>query len=88
MDKLRARSLAEGGDMSNTYIISDTHLNHFGIDTYCDRLPNFTDLLIRNWQRTVQSDDLIIHCGDVFIGKPDGWKGVRKALKLETEPKK
>ena len=66
--------------MSNTYIISDTHLNHFGIDTYCDRPPNFTDLLIQNWQRTVQSDDLIIHCGDVFIGKTDGWKAIYPTL--------
>lgn len=55
------------------YIISDTHFNHANIATYCDRPDDFTETIIRNWQRTVKPEDLVIHVGDVFIGKPFGW---------------
>ena len=57
----------------NTYVISDTHFNPGKIETYCDRPEDFTETLMRNWQKTVQPNDLVIHCGDVFIGKTSGW---------------
>jgi calcineurin-like phosphoesterase family protein len=57
----------------NTYVIADTHFNHGNIDTYCDRPLGFTHQLMRNWQKTIQPKDLIIHIGDVFIGKTSGW---------------
>jgi calcineurin-like phosphoesterase family protein len=55
--------------MSKTWLISDTHFNHQNIATYCDRPTNFTDLIIKNWTQLVSKDDLIIHLGDVAIGK-------------------
>lgn len=55
------------------YLISDTHFNHGKIATYCDRPANFTDILVRNWANTVKPEDTVIHLGDVFIGKPEGW---------------
>jgi calcineurin-like phosphoesterase family protein len=58
------------------YIISDTHLNHDQIATYCDRPANFTEVIVRNWKRIVQPTDLVLHVGDVFIGKPSGWKEI------------
>jgi calcineurin-like phosphoesterase family protein len=64
----------------NVYLISDTHFNHTKIATYCDRPENFTEILIRNWQNIIKPDDLVIHLGDVFIGKAEGWYAIKSAL--------
>jgi len=53
----------------NIWLISDTHLNHQEIATYCDRPENFTELIITRWNQRVKPDDLVIHLGDVAIGK-------------------
>lgn len=62
------------------YLISDTHLNHNNIATYCDRPVDFTERIIFNWQRTVKPEDLAIHLGDVFIGKVEGWMAIYPRL--------
>lgn len=62
------------------YLISDTHFNHANIATYCDRPSDFTERIIKNWRQTVKPEDVIIHLGDVFIGKPDGWKAIYSQL--------
>lgn len=53
----------------SVYLISDTHFNHDNIATYCDRPRDFTDIILRNWRATVRPEDLVIHLGDVLIGK-------------------
>ena len=55
------------------YIISDTHFNHEKIATYCDRPADFTERIIKNWNQIVKPEDLIIHLGDVQIGKKSDW---------------
>jgi len=62
------------------YIISDTHFNHGEIATYCDRPKNFTELIIRYCQNTIKPEDVVIHVGDVFIGKVEDWMKVRQQL--------
>jgi calcineurin-like phosphoesterase family protein len=64
----------------NTYLTSDTHLNHANIETYCKRPSDFTERIIRNWQRIVKPEDIIIHVGDVFIGKHEGWDAIWPSL--------
>ena len=49
-------------------LISDTHLNHANIATYCVRPENFTEMIIKRWNQRVAPDDTIIHLGDVAIG--------------------
>lgn len=49
-------------------LISDTHLNHANISTYCDRPKNFTDTIIKHWNERVSDGDTVIHLGDVAIG--------------------
>jgi calcineurin-like phosphoesterase family protein len=63
-----------------TWLISDTHFNHQNIATYCQRPDNFTELIVRNWQNKVHPNDMVIHVGDVFIGKPDGWRQIYPLL--------
>jgi len=64
----------------NTYLISDTHLNHNNIETYCARPSNFTELIVKGWRRTVQKNDMVIHLGDVYIDKADGWEAIYPSL--------
>jgi len=59
----------EEADNMNVYIIADTHFNHANIATYCDRPPNFTELIMEYWNQTVKPEDTIIHLGDVIMHK-------------------
>jgi calcineurin-like phosphoesterase family protein len=65
----------------NTYVISDTHWNEGEdgcvLDTYCQRPHDYTAKTIRNWNQTVQPEDLVIHCGDVINGDK---KRIKKIL--------
>lgn len=56
-----------------TLLISDTHFNHANIATYCDRPASFTETLIKRWRERVDVEDRVIHLGDVFMHKADGW---------------
>jgi calcineurin-like phosphoesterase family protein len=58
----------------NTYLISDTHLKHENMKTYCLRPSNFTELIHRNIMNTVQPGDTLIHLGDVGINKAEDWE--------------
>lgn len=64
----------------STWLISDTHFNHEKIKTYCVRPDDFTEQIIRKWRRNVKPDDLLVHLGDVFIGKTAGWDAIWPAL--------
>jgi calcineurin-like phosphoesterase family protein len=55
------------------YLVSDTHLNHANMTTYCQRPPDFTEQIIKNWQNIVKPEDTVIHLGDVLIGKKSEW---------------
>lgn len=55
------------------YVISDTHLKHDKMETYCQRPPDFTERIHGNIMRTAKPEDLLIHCGDVGIGKYADW---------------
>jgi len=56
-----------------TWIISDTHLNHQKMETYCDRPTNHTELTDRNIHQMVQPTDILIHLGDIGMGKENVW---------------
>jgi len=57
----------------STYVISDTHLKHEKMKTYCDRPSDFTERIHKNIMNTVKDGDLLIHCGDVGINKFEDW---------------
>lgn len=51
-----------------TLLLSDPHLNHNNIATYCDRPANFTELILKNWRQMARPQDTTICLGDVAIG--------------------
>jgi calcineurin-like phosphoesterase family protein len=79
---LRFRSYPEyAGEMTTTYIISDTHLNHDKIKTYCVRPDNFTELIDKNVKSTLKPKDILIHVGDLGIGPHDGYMSIVQGWK-------
>jgi calcineurin-like phosphoesterase family protein len=62
------------------FLISDTHLNHDKIKTYCDRPENFTELILKRWNERVKPDDTVIHLGDVAIGGKSAIEGQVRSL--------
>lgn len=51
------------------YLISDTHWNHTAqMIAYCGRPENYNELLWKSLE-DLQDDDILIHLGDICIGK-------------------
>ena len=54
------------------FVISDTHFCHNNIIKYCNRPFENADImnevLIDNWNKTVNKDDVILHLGDITAG--------------------
>ena len=64
----------------NFFLISDTHFYHTKIAEYCDRPDNWDDLIIKNWNNTVNSNDVVLHLGDFAFGNFDMAQEKRKLL--------
>ncbi len=63
----------------NFYLISDTHLKHAAMTTYCLRPSDFSERTHRNIMNTVKDTDTLIHLGDVGIGKYQDWEWMVQA---------
>lgn len=50
------------------HVISDTHFNHIKLIEYEHRPADFNEIIIRNWNKVVAPDDLVLHLGDVILG--------------------
>jgi len=50
------------------WIIADTHFYHENIKKFQGRPDDFNEQIIKNWNRVVGYDDLVIHLGDVIFG--------------------
>lgn len=57
------------------FVIADTHFGHKNIIDYCNRpfssVEEMDATLIKNWNETVSNDDVIIHLGDLGLGKKE-----------------
>lgn len=58
------------------FVISDTHLFHNRLwevlrpTAEGGRDPRNTELILANWRRTVKTEDVVLHLGDVALGIP------------------
>jgi len=49
------------------WLVTDIHKNHLNILKYCNRPPNFMDILIKNWCMLIKPTDVVIDLGDVIF---------------------
>jgi len=67
----------------NIYIIADTHFNHQNIIWFAHRpfkdVEDMNKTMIKNWNDTVNDDDLIIHLGDFVYG------GIKKIKEIKNQ---
>jgi calcineurin-like phosphoesterase family protein len=54
-------------------ILSDSHLKHEKMLTYCQRPEGFTELIHKNCMNRLGLDTTLIHLGDVGISNPKDW---------------
>ena len=58
----------------NTWIISDMHFFHENIGRYCNRPENWQELIIKNWNDLISSDEIVLHLGDFALGKKSNFE--------------
>ena len=62
-------------------IISDTHFGHIALAKRFQARPDdFEARIIRNWNRLIDPDDLVIHLGDLFVGNQSIWQEIASGL--------
>lgn len=62
------------------WVIADTHFNHAKLEEMEGRPADFNERIIKNWSNLVSDDDLVIHLGDVIIGRQSEMEGILKRV--------
>lgn len=59
-------------DLNNIFVTADTHFGHTNIIKYCDRpfesVEQMDQLLIDNWNKLIEPEDVVYHLGDFTLG--------------------
>lgn len=65
------------------HAIADTHWFHFNLtkDSYASRPVDHDELMIKYWNRWVRDDDVVLHLGDLAMGKKEWFMDVAQQLK-------
>jgi len=57
------------------FIITDTHFGHKNLgEKYQSRPADFETRIIRSWQQMIADEDMVLHLGDVVVGKTEDWR--------------
>ncbi len=64
----------------STWIISDTHFFHQNIGRYCDRPDGWQEMIIDNWNRLIQPEEIVFHVGDLALGRRKNIEGLAPLL--------
>ena len=63
------------------FVVADTHFADLSLASiYQSRPHNFQERIIQNWQSVIRDEDLVIHLGDVLVGRSAEWSTVIPAL--------
>jgi calcineurin-like phosphoesterase family protein len=74
---LKFLPLFEQADFSpGDWIISDTHFFHENIGRYCDCPAGWQEMIIDNWNRLMQPEEIVFHVGDLALGKREHIEGL------------
>ena len=53
----------------NVFVVADTHFNHAKLVEYQGRPEGFDEIIVANWNAVVHPEDLVVHLGDVALGR-------------------
>lgn len=63
------------------FLITDTHFGHRALaDKLQVRPVDFETRINKQWNTMVRDEDLVIHLGDLCVGKPETWNNIRPQL--------
>lgn len=62
------------------FVISDTHFGHAAMSRYHGRPERFDRVIIDNWNRVVEKQDMVFHLGDVAVSRTLDLESVIKRL--------
>ena len=57
----------------NYWLITDTHFGHDKMYKFCDRPEDFEEKILKNIERNVHHEDILIHLGDICWGNDAEW---------------
>jgi calcineurin-like phosphoesterase family protein len=67
-------------NISDYWLISDTHFNHKKVQEYCNRPDGWQELIISNWNKVIKKNDVVLHLGDFAFGNKAGLYSITKQL--------
>ena len=77
------------------FVTTDTHFGHRSLAaTLAERPNDFEARIVRNWQKMIAAEDMVIHLGDIVVGAPQDWSSFvptlpgRKILVLGNHDRK
>jgi calcineurin-like phosphoesterase family protein len=77
------------------FVTTDTHFGHHQlVSDFQARPEDFEIRIVYNWHRMIGQDDMVIHLGDLVVGKPVDWTSIvptlpgRKILVIGNHDKK
>lgn len=65
----------------NYWLITDTHFGHEAMLEYCGRPENFSEKILHNLITHVGENDILIHLGDICIGRDEEWHNRLREVK-------
>lgn len=63
------------------WLITDTHLFHDRMVSFCGRPDNFSDIIIKNLKYYISDQDVLIHLGDVIFHKYSELGNIMSSIK-------
>ncbi len=56
------------------FVTTDTHFGHTALAEQMQSRPqDFQDRILKQWKASITDEDLVIHLGDVVVGKSENW---------------
>ena len=69
-----------GSSDNRVWLTTDTHLGHVNMVKYCGRPPEHSEIILTNLREMLKAGDILIHLGDVCIGRDEYWNTYLQTL--------
>lgn len=77
---LERRPPADLHHIPDLWAIADTHFCHARIAEYAGRPADHNEQMLANWRECVGVDDVVLHLGDIHMGRPEHFASIARQL--------